>query len=578
MLTKTYSSPQRPAAGVGMGQPRPEFHPLSIIKMFWKNRLQVLLIWLAVSGITAVVVSRLPAIYEAKAVILVDSQKIPDRYVTSTVNSEVEDRIASLRRQILGPTELLKIIDQFNLYKDERKNAPQEEIVERMTKDTKIILEKGWTQNRPGAFEVSYEGSDPRVVAQVANEIMDLFIKRNISNREEHAAGTTEFMSDRLDAAKAELARQEASLAKYKLEHNNELPQQQISLGATLSRLQMELQGNEDAINRAQQNKVMVENSIGDAESAVASLVGMVAQYASAAPGGNAFPARQAQKESDALQAKLDLMRVRYSEDHPEIKRLRAEIAELREIENKAVEQGKTERQSKSGTASATGAELGPGAALPVPSAPADQLRRERERLGNLKTQLALTNKELEFRSTERRSILSNIKAYETRLENLPRREQEMEGLTRDYQISKDNYRSLLDKKLAAEMASEMEKRQQAEKFTPLEYARTPEIPIKPNRPSLYIAGCLVGLLIGLAVGLGRELKRGRLLGEWELPPGVAIMGRVPWIEISPDGTLSQGGPAGHWWRRAWPVALVSSALLSLAFGIAALYLGWVSL
>jgi succinoglycan biosynthesis transport protein ExoP len=574
MLTKTYTSSQRPVAGTG--QQRPEFHPLSIVKMLWKHKLQVVLGWLVLSAITAVMVYRIPATYEAKAVILVDSQKIPDKYVTSTVSTEVEDRIASLRQEILGPTQLLKIIDQFNLYKDQRKSMSEEVIIDRMTKDTQVTLERGWTRDRPGAFEVTYQGSDPRVVAQVANEIMDLFIKTNMDDRNKHALGTTEFMTDRLQVAKESLDKQEARLAKYKLEHNNELPEQQTSLGATLSRLQLELQGNEDAINRAQQNKIMIENSIGAAESSVASLAGMVEQSSastSAPVWGNT--AAKAQKESDALQAKLDLLRVRYGDDHPEIRRLRAEIAQLRESEVKtAAEQAQTERRAKSGE---PGSESNAAAARSGPNTLADQLLKERERLGNLKAQLVLTNKELEFRSSERKSIVGSIKSYESRLENLPRREQEMEALTRDYEISKENYRSLLDKKLAAEMASEMEKSQKAEKFTPLEIARVPEIPVKPNRPVLIAAGCLAGLLISLIVAAGRELKRGTLLGEWELPPGVNVMGRVPWIEIHADGTLSQNPPDGHWWRRGWPLALVSSALISLACAAAAIYLGWVS-
>ena len=106
-----------------------------------------------------------------------------------------------------------------------------------------------------------------------------------------------------------------------------------------------------------------------------------------------------------------------------------------------------------------------------------------------------------------------------------------------------------------------------------MEYARIPEVPVKPNRPALMALGCVAGLLIGLVVAVSREVKRGALLGEWELPPHVNIMGRVPWIEIHPDGTLSEGS---HWWRRAWPLALVSSALITIVCGVAAVYLGWV--
>ncbi len=549
--------------------------------MLWKHKFQVILLWAVLSAVTVVVVYRIPPTYEAKATILVDSQQIPDKFVTSTINSEVEDRIASLKQEILAPSKLLALINTFGLYKEERKTTPEEEILDRMSKDTKVVLERGWTKDRPGAFQITYQGSDPRKVMQVTQAIMDAFITENEEKRKLHAEKTSDFLKDRLDTAREDLKKQEAALANYKLQHNNELPQQQGSLGATLSRLQLELQANEDAINRAQQNKLMAENSINSSEASVASLVSMMEQSTTAAnaSAGTTASAQswsnngqgKPQKESEVLQARLDLLRVRYGDEHPEIKRLRAEIAQLKEAETKtAAETAQVDRHTKPAAATA---EAPAGSSRVMAETLGDQLVKEKERLAHLKSQLALANQELEFRSNERKGIVANIKNYETRLENLPKREQDLEGLTRDYEISKENYRSLLDKKLAAEMSSEMEKRQQAEKFTPLAYPRVPEIPIKPKRPLLIAAGCVAGLMLSLVLAAGREMKRGTLLGEWELPPGVVVMGRVPWIEIHPDGSLE----TGYWRRKGLPLALLSSAVL-FACGIAAVYLGWVSL
>src|SRR5579862_1620856 len=283
MLTNAPLSPQRSQKNASAPPRRPELHPLSIAKMLWKHKFQVILLWAVLSAITVVVVYRIPPTYEAKATILVDSQQIPDKFVTSTINSEVEDRIASLKQEILAPSKLLALINTFGLYKEERKTTPEEEILDRMSKDTKVVLERGWTKDRPGAFQITYQGSDPRKVMQVTQAIMDAFITENEEKRKLHAEKTSDFLKDRLDTAREDLKKQEAALANYKLQHNNELPQQQGSLGATLSRLQLELQANEDAINRAQQNKLMAENSINSSEASVASLVSMMEQSTTAA-------------------------------------------------------------------------------------------------------------------------------------------------------------------------------------------------------------------------------------------------------------------------------------------------------
>jgi|SRR5579871_202160 len=588
MLTNAPSSPRRSPRAITAAQPTPEFHPLSIMRMLWKRKFQVLLVWIVLCAVSVAVVYRLPPVYEASATILVDSQKIPDKFVTSTVSTEIEDRLATLRKEILSGPELLKIVNELDLYHDARKKAPEEEIVDMMSKDTKVTLERGWTKDRPGAFKVSYQGTDPRAVANVANKIANLFIKKNLDSRAQRAGDTTVFLSEKLDEAKKSLENQEKKVTQYKLQFNGQLPEQEASLGSTLSRLHIELQGNQDAINRAQQNRVMLENAISSTESSIATLVAMTEQPALPRPSGagvsttplaSPTPDGQPQKASDVLQAKLEGMRLRYGDDHPEIKRLRGEIERLREMESKTASRASqaAERQPQAGNRppdAGTAQPTGDGTRAVSPAF-AEELVKERERLGSLRAQLSVANKELENRAQERQSILVNVKTYESRLANLPVRQQQMAGLTRDYEISKENYRSLLDKKIAAEMASDMENRQQGEKFTLLEPAIIPQIPIKPKRALLTAAGCVLGLLISLVTAGAQEMKNGTVLGEWELPADIAVLGRVPLISMQLYEWAEPDDGAGGGLKRGWRLALVSSALLSLAGVIAALYLGW---
>src|SRR5262249_19631930 len=148
---------------------RSEYSALTIARVLWKDKAWVAAIVIVCGLISAVIVYALPAVYRAEAVILVESQKIPERYVYSTVNTEVQDRLATISQQILSTSRLLKVIDTFGLYKEERKRMVQEEVIEQMRKDIKITLEKGWTQNRPGAFRIGYEGRNPAIITEVTN-------------------------------------------------------------------------------------------------------------------------------------------------------------------------------------------------------------------------------------------------------------------------------------------------------------------------------------------------------------------------------------------------------------------------
>src|SRR5712692_10387557 len=251
---------------------RAEFAPLTLMRMFGKHKVGVALISLLLCAITVVIVMMLPAIYRSEALILVDSQKIPERYVSASVGTDLQDRLAAINQFILSTTNLNKLIADYGLYKEERKSQVPEEIVEMMKSDIQIKVERGWVGNRPGAFRIAYMGKSPTMVAEVANRLAQLYVTENLTNREMQAKGTQSFIASRLAEAKKKLDEMELAVSRYKLQHNGELPEQENTLNGALSRLQLELQGIQEAINRGQQNKVMIENALSMAESTYADL------------------------------------------------------------------------------------------------------------------------------------------------------------------------------------------------------------------------------------------------------------------------------------------------------------------
>jgi len=302
--------------------------------MLWKGKTIILVLWVVVTAVVVAYVSRIPASYSAKATVVVISQKIPDRYVSATVNTDLQDRLAAISQQILSSTRLQKIMDDFNLYREERRLLTPEDVLEKMTKAITIEPEtKVFTGNRVGAFKVGFQGPDPTVVAGVANRISNLYVEENLRTRETEAEGTEEFIQNQLQEAKKTLDNLEAAVSKYKLEHNGELPQQQGELSATLARLQVALEANRDALNRAQQTKVTLENSLGMAEGNFSALTaaldaarseGVTLTTTGAAP---APLATRPKKPSELLTQQIDALSARYGPTHPEMKRLRAELA-----------------------------------------------------------------------------------------------------------------------------------------------------------------------------------------------------------------------------------------------------------
>ena len=156
--------------------------------------------------------------------------------------------------------------------------------------------------------------------------------------------------------------------------------------------------------------------------------------------------------------------------------------------------------------------------------------------------------------------ILKDLDQYQRRLERLPVREQEMARITRDYEMSKENYKSLLDKKMAAGMSLDMERRQQSERFTVVDRAQLPQKPIKPNRPLFYAGAAGLGLVLALVAGFGIEMRQNVFLGEWELPPGTEVLARLPFIEGPEVSGRKKLLSRGRWFSRRKALAGASAA------------------
>jgi polysaccharide chain length determinant protein (PEP-CTERM system associated) len=469
-------------------------------------------------------VRRLPSIYQAEAVVLIDSQKIPDKFVTATVASDSEERIAAIRQMLLSSGELKKVIEDFGLYREERKSHFEEDILEMMRSDISITLDSGGPDGgsrtaktrRAGAFRVGYQGSDPVMVTRVANRLADLYVEQNLKTREGQAAGTSDFLDTQLRDAKKHLDEMEAQVSAYKLQHNGELPQQENVLAGALGRLQTELEANRDAINRAHQNRVILESSINAMEATLTAqiLAWQQAQQQEDQPVLTVGPVTPKSKLPD-IEAAYTQLRAKYGDNHPDVVSLRSELENARG----------SSRQGPPGSSASRS--VTPALAEPP------EIGRTRQQLDGLKAQLKGSDTELANRNAEQQRILRDLGSYQKRIERLPIREQELAQMTRDYEVSKENYKSLLDKKMAAGMSLDMERRQQSERFIVLDRAQVPERPFKPKRPQLYAAGAVAALALAILFAFVAELRENVLLGEWELPAGTPVLARLPYIEVA---------------------------------------------
>lgn len=441
----------------------------------------------------------LPRIYKAETLILVEAQRVPTDFVRSLVSMDISSRIRTISQQVMSRTNLEKIINDFQLY-----SGPdyEEMYMEDKIESTKKRISVDVTRASQGAdaFSISFKGKDPEKVMRVANALATYFINENLKVREAQAIGTSNFLDDQLDGMRKRLMQVEEALRVYRKEHMGELPDQLQTNLRILDRLQEQVSNREESLRNAQ-------NRLADTE--------RQQQVTRNLP----HPSRQNQGAVDnvstieQLKEELDRLQTRYTQRHPDVVKLLKMIEEL---------ESKNEREKE------ITAEI-----------PSETESSENALVSNEEdvSQLVAIRRETKMLSSDISNIKDQIKTYEERVENTPKREQELLSLNRDYHNIQASYSSLLNRKLEAEIALSMERKQKGEQFRTLDTARLPEKPIEPDMKKLFILIVAAGLGIGGGIVFLLDFFN---TGFWrpeeiESYLGVSVLATVPVISHPKD-------------------------------------------
>lgn len=206
------------------------------------------------------VYKRLPKIYKATTLILVQPQKVPEAYVRSIITAPITERLNTISQEILSRTSLEKVIKEFDVFPNIRNEVPMEVIIEQMRKMIDIrVQSRGATQS---TFSISFEGENPAKVMKVVNNLASLFIEENLKVRELQAEKTAEFITKELYATEGQLKRKEEDLRKYKEKYIGQLPQQLDANLRILERLQQQLKTTSDNIRAVEDRSILLQDQI----------------------------------------------------------------------------------------------------------------------------------------------------------------------------------------------------------------------------------------------------------------------------------------------------------------------------
>lgn len=426
---------------------------------------------------------RTQPIFRGETLILVIAQKVPEGYVRSLVQLDMEERLRTIQQQVTSRTNLEGIMTAHELFTETGEaRLSHEDKINRFRKRIKTNVV------RDTAFSISFDYEDPKKAMDVTNKLASNFISENLKIREDHALGTSQFLEEELVAMRKRLEDREEIIKTYRQQHLGALPQDLATNLATLQRLQTRLDQLNTNLAAAEERRVIVQQQIaglamGGATTSQA--------YGAGDPRGLA-----------SLRSELANLELRYTENHPDVVRLKTMIARL-ESQEAAGASGGTEAETGTATVTSDGR-------FSLTDMLRPQLQQITSEIAGLRSEIQRTRQQMEI--------------YEQRVEETPKREQEMILLTRDYETIKTQYDNMAKRKLDADIALNMERKQRGEQFMMLDPARLPERPVSPDVTRILMYSLILGLCLGGGLAFTVEMldssykKPEEAEGELKLP------------------------------------------------------------
>jgi polysaccharide chain length determinant protein (PEP-CTERM system associated) len=474
--------------------------PAEYIAML-RRRWVLILILTAVGGPLAYgVACVLPTKYKSQTTVLVEQPTVSADIVKPVDTTDIGQRLASMQQQILSRTRLEPVIRQFGLYPKDIDRLPMEELVARLQKVIEVtpIQPMAETRSRelPG-FYVNVSLNDPRAAQQVCTSITSMFIEESLRLSQQHSEATTQFLTQQLADAKANLDAQDAKLAAFKSRYIGSLPDEEQTNLNLLMNFTSQLDAATQALARAQQDKSFAE----------ATLTQQLGAWQASQGGRNP---ETLETQLATLQTTLASLQSRYTDDYPDVIKTKNDIAAL-------------QKKITEGNNSASGLATGKTATPSMEPAQIQQLR----------AQVHTYEQVIAEKTNEQEAIKAQIKSYQVRVQSSPLVEQQYKELTRGYETAQQSYNDLLKSRDSSKMATSLAQEQEGEQFRVLDPANLPDKPSFPNRLLFAGGGFGGGLALGLGIAFLLELKDTSLRTERdvEFTLHLPLLAMIPAVE-----------------------------------------------
>lgn len=448
--------------------------PSDYLAIARRRKWWIILSTLGLSVCTAVIARRMPPIYRAETVILVNSAQVPDKYIPSINTGDIAGRLTTLEQQVLSPTRLKKLVEAEGLFPDPTGKKTEEQVVGAVQKSITVeVVNPGG--GKMGAFRIAYSSRERTEVARIANLLAQMFIEENLRARVDQTEDTAQFLQDQLQETKRQLDEKDAELRAIKSHNILDLPESKPYHMEALANLRSQALAIQDKIQQDERESNVLQTMLLSGTDAPT-----VDVSESTENGAGPY-----QNQLQRLESHLAELRTRYGPGHPEVHRTQNEIERLKA---KIAAEVKDTPETK-----------------PIDKPALDVPKKRRNPV--LEAQIEQLKEDIRNQTSLLQPLQAQMAFHESKLQTAPAFEQQISHLQQEYDALKGLYGSLQDKEQSAKLSHALEVREKGEKFEVLDAAITPDGPAAPNRLLISFSGLFGGLLAGCVLAAAAELN-----------------------------------------------------------------------
>jgi polysaccharide chain length determinant protein (PEP-CTERM system associated) len=429
----------------------------------WRYRWSALFIsWLIAIGGWIYVYS-LPDVYASKAAIHIDTTSVMQPLLEGLmVHTDPEEEINVMTRILLSRENLLNVIRETDMHIGVNSPEAREGLVRQLA-DTIKIDKLGGQRNRANIYEISYESNSAEEAFKVVFNLLNTLIENTLNSSRLDTVMAEEFLNEQIRDYEQRLILGEERLAAFKKKNIGFMPDERGGYYARLSSQQGLIDSTKSKLRLAKQRYREISAQLLGEKPVLST-----SSYTSA----SALKLRN-------LRTQLDDLLVQFTEEHPDVRAMRARIADMEE-----------NAQSPAGSSFADDSDN--NELNPVYQDLKQQESKARVEVGTLQVQLA-----------EQKQQLSELQES---IDVIPRVEADLAKLNRDYDITKQRYLALVERRESARMAQKVEQNNSELIFRVVDAPVVPLLPSGPNRPVFLMLVFLAALGAGLAWSVFRFL------------------------------------------------------------------------